>query len=140
MRHRRLRRPKVTWVDTAKLPSKTDVLCPARLADCSPATMPVRSCMKVFCRLMQNLYSSTGTTPTREQAKKPLRMLMLVVLMLALPFWYSIATSKMATTVPATNSDQPNRVKSRMVACTQDRSKISAPMLPIIVKKSATAP
>ncbi len=38
------------------------------------------------------------------------------------------------------NSDHPNSVKSLIVACTQDKSKISAPMLPIMVKKSATAP
>ena len=131
---------KATWDDTAKLPSNTEVLCPARSRLCPPATMPVRSCAKEFCRLMQNLYRSTGTTPTKLQEKKPFRILMLVVLMLARPFWYSIATSNMATTVPATNSDQPNSVKSLIVACTQDRSKISAPMLSIMVKKSATAP
>ena len=37
----------------------------------------------------------------REQAKKPFRMLSAVVLMFALPHWYSIATSNMATAVPA---------------------------------------
>lgn len=78
--------------------------------------------------------------PMSEQAKKPFKILMDVVLIFALPFWYSIATSKMATTTPATNSDQPNSVKSLMVACTQDRLKMSAPILPIMVKKSATAP
>lgn len=47
--------------------------------------------------------------------------------------------SKIATTTPAANSAQPNSVNSRIVACIQSSWKMSAPMLPIIVKKSATA-
>jgi hypothetical protein len=35
---------------------------------------------------MQNLYSRMGTTPIKEQAKKPLRTFIAVVLMFALPF------------------------------------------------------
>ena len=89
---------------------------------------------------MQNLYNSTGTIPISEQAKKPFKMLILVVFIFALPHWYSIATSNMATTTPATKSAQPNSVNNFIVAFTQSRSKISAPILPIIVKKSATAP
>lgn len=46
----------------------------------------------------------------------------------------------MATTVPTANRDHPNRVNSLTVACTHDRSKISAPILPIISKKSEMAP
>jgi hypothetical protein len=42
---------------------------------CVPAKMAARSWEKVFCKEMQNLYSSTGSTPMREQAKKPLKML-----------------------------------------------------------------
>ena len=134
-----LNRLNVSCPDTAKLPTRTLVLCPARSMDCPPANSADRSCEKVFCSDMQNLYSSTGTTPIREQAKKPFRILIDVVLISARPCWYSIATSKMATTIPAMKSDHPNSVKSFMVACTQSRAKISAPMLPIIVKKSATA-
>ena len=73
-------------------------------------------------------------------AQKPFRTLIAVVFILALPFWYSIATSKIATTTPTTNNAHPNKVKSRMVACTQSSSKMSAPILPIMAKKSATAP
>lgn len=36
---------------------------------------------------------------------------MLAVLMSDLPCWYSMATSKTATTSPAANSDHPNSVK-----------------------------
>ena len=67
---------------TAKLPCRTLVLSPARSMVRPPANSADRSWEKVFCRLMQNLYSSTGTTPMREQAKKPLRILIEVVLML----------------------------------------------------------
>ena len=65
---------------------------------------------------------------------------MLVVRIFARPHWYSIATSKMATTNPAINSVQPNSENSRIVSLIHDSSKISAPILPIMVKKSATAP
>ena len=82
---------------------------------------------KVFCRLMQNLYSSTGKTPIKEQAKKPFRTLIAVVFIVALPFWYSIAVSNTATTVPAIKSAQPNRVNSCMVAFIQSRSKCRRP-------------
>jgi hypothetical protein len=74
-----------------------------------------------------------------EQAKKPFSTFIAVVLTLARPVWYSIATSKTATTVPAMNSDQPNIVNNEIVALTQFRSKISAPMFPIMVKKSLAA-
>ena len=60
-----------------------------------------RSRAREFCSDMQNLYSSIGTTPISEQAKKPLRIFKAVVLIFALPLWYSIATSKTATTIPA---------------------------------------
>ena len=126
--------------DTAKLPCSTLVLSPARSSVLPPANMAARSWEKVFCRLMQNLYSSTGKTPIKEQAKKPFRTLIAVVFIVALPFWYSIAVSNTATTVPAIKSAQPNRVKSCMVAFIQSRSKMSAPIFPIMVKKSATAP
>ena len=94
---------------------------------------------KVFCRLTHSLYSSTGTGPMREQAKKPFRTFRAVVLRFALPLWYSMATSNTATTTPAANRDQPSRVNSRMVASTQPREKISAPMFPMLVKKAAAA-
>ena len=57
----------------------------ARLELMPDDAMPIKSCEKVFCRLMQNLYSSIGTTPMREQAKKPFKMFSAVVLMFALP-------------------------------------------------------
>lgn len=124
---------------TAKAPTKTDVLVPDRPRLCCPEKIRVRSPAKVFCRLIQSLYSSTGTGPMREQAKKPFRIFRAVVLKFALPLWYSMATSNTATTTPAANRDQPNRVNSRMVASTQPRVKISAPMFPMLVKNRATA-
>ena len=71
----------------------------------SAAVMTAISCAREFWSVMQNLYSSIGTTPIIEQAKKPFRMLRAVVFMFALPHWYSIATSKIATTKPAAKSD-----------------------------------
>ena len=57
----------------------------------------------------------------------------------ALPLWNSMARSNTATTTPATNTPHPNSVNNFTIACIHARSKISAPILPIIVKKSAIA-
>lgn len=84
--HNRFSKPNVVCVATAKLPSKTLVLCPAKSMLCCPAIMEDKSFENMFCRLMQNLYSSTGTTPNSEQAKKPFKTLIAVVFMFALPF------------------------------------------------------
>ena len=84
--HNRFSNPNVVCVDTAKQPSKTLVLCPDKSRLCCPAIIDDRSLEKVFCRLIQNLYNSTGTTPKREQAKKPLSTFIAVVLIFALPF------------------------------------------------------
>ena len=84
--HNRFNNPNVVWFATAKLPSKTLVLCPAKSMLCCPAIMEDKSFENMFCRLMQNLYSSTGTTPNSEQAKKPFNTFIAVVLIFALPF------------------------------------------------------
>ena len=128
----------VFWGST-KFAVRMAMLCSDSPWACSPEKMRVKSPAKVFCRLMQNLYNSTGATPMREQAKNPFSTFIAVVLTLALPVWYSIAISKTATTVPAINSDQPKRVNKDIVALTQLRLKISAPMFPIMVKKSLAA-
>ena len=59
-------------------------VAPRSCARTSAVTMD-RSRAREFCSDMQNLYSSIGTTPISEQAKKPLRMFRAVVLMFALP-------------------------------------------------------
>ena len=84
--HNRFSKPNVVCVATAKLPSKTLVLCPAKSMLCCPAIMDDKSFENVFCRLMQNLYNSTGTTPNSEQAKNPFNTFIAVVLIFALPF------------------------------------------------------
>ena len=84
--HNRFSKPNVVCVATAKLPSKILVLCPAKSMLCCPAIIDDKSFENVFCRLMQNLYSSTGTTPNSEQAKKPFNTFIAVVLIFALPF------------------------------------------------------
>ena len=54
--------------------------------DTALANKADKSCEKVFCKEIQNLYSSTGTTPNNEQAKKPFKTFIAVVFMFALPF------------------------------------------------------
>lgn len=56
-----------------------------KLIPCSFAKILARSCENVFCKLMQNLYNSTGTTPISEQAKKPFKILIAVVFTFARP-------------------------------------------------------
>ena len=135
----RLNSPITVFCGSTKFAVNTAMLWSESPCTCYPEKMRVKSPAKVFCRLMQNLYSSTGATPIREQAKKPFSTFIAVVLTLALPVWYSIATSKTATTVPEIKSDQPNRVNKEIVAFTQPKLKMSAPMFPIIVKKSLAA-
>ena len=50
-----------------------------------PAANAAKSRENMFCRVMQNLYSSTGSTPIREQAKKPFKILSAAVLTFAFP-------------------------------------------------------
>ena len=88
---------------------------------------------------MQNLYSSTGRTPTRDAAKKPFRTLRAVAWIFPLPFWYSMAVSNTAMASPQENKAQPNMENSLVVAETQLRENISAPMLPIWAKNAAIA-
>ena len=50
-----------------------------------------------------------------------------------------MATSNTAPTTPTVKSAQPKRVNSRTTAFTQLRLKISAPILFMLVNRSATA-
>ena len=88
----------------------TNRLLSAMSATCSPATRNAISFAKEFCRVMQKRYSSIGTMPMSEHAKKPLRMLSIVFFTLPRPFWYSMAKSNTATITPAMNSPHPNSV------------------------------
>ena len=53
--------------------------------DCSAAKMPARSPVNTPCSEQQSLYSCTGSTPTREAAKKPFSTFSTVPLILAFP-------------------------------------------------------
>ena len=123
---------KKKFVSADKLSSDSPVLL-------VPAANAAKSRENMFCSVMQNLYSSTGSTPIREQAKKPFKILSAVVFTFALPHWYSIAVSNTATTVPAANKDHPKSPNSFTVAFTHSSPNISAPILPISLKNSATA-
>ena len=123
-----------------KLPTSTPVPVSASVSLALPeksGTMPFRN---EPCSVMQNLYSAMGSSPMREQAKKPFRTFNAVVLRFALPVWYSIATSNTATTTPVAYSAHASRPNSRTKACTQSKSKISVPRLPICAKNAAAAP
>ena len=82
-----------------------------------------------------------GSIPIKEQAKNPFKTLIAVVFILALPFWYSIATSKIATTTPTTNNTVGNAAKDATIKETVKGNVLKAgkESIKISIKKIAKA-
>ena len=81
-----LNNPNDVLAEIANAPFHNSVDFSDKPSDCPLALSSDKSFASEFCNEIQNLYSSTGTIPINEQAKKPLRTLMAVVLMDARPF------------------------------------------------------
>ena len=135
----RLNTDRVTWLAIAKDACSTDILASPIFRLCPPANTRAKSPMNVPCRLIQNLYSSTGRVVNRLTAIRPLMVLRAVSRTLTRPDWAAMARSNTATTSPARNRPQPKRENNLVTAPTQGRPNISTPMLPMEVKNWATA-